>query len=449
MDLHGIHRFLQELFQSGGDRIAAFLMGVFLTAAIFYSFRHWFGRGAHELRQEKAKSAALAELLQTKDEKLHQITNERDDLKQRLDAGSQTLSKTQAELDETQKKLHIMAQRARSYLAEAKMHIADLRNQIDQVDALHGKAWLRPAGDTITPFRTLERKSPAIIAVTNLKGGVGKTSLTANIAYTLWNSGKRVLLVDLDYQGSLTNLCLPPKTLGDLRLGRGRFVQNVFTAEDGHANAAWSNLTPVGDQSYLLAANEALAEVEESLKARWLVNSERPDCRYILREALHASVFQERFDFILIDCPPRLTLAGINALTAADLLLVPVIPDRVSAEAVPRLLISLREFRDKGICPNLNILGVVGNRAYHRRKMIARERNVWEDLKKSCHDAWLEPVHLFKHVVPHSTVFAEAAANRKFAAEYDSLAPVFKDLVQEILRRKAHHEGSRPATVRA
>lgn len=449
MDLHGIHRFLQELFQSEGDRIAAFLMGVFLTAAIFYSFRHWLGRGAHELRQEKAKAAALAELLQAKDEKLHQITNERDDLKQRGEAGSQTLSKTQAELDDTQKKLHIMAHRARSYLDEAKMHIADLQYQIDQVDALHGKAWLRPPTESITPFRMLERKSPVIIAVTNLKGGVGKTSLTANIAYTLWNSGKRVLLVDLDYQGSLTNLCLPPEKLGDLRLGQGRFAQYVFAGENGHADAAWNNLTPIGKQSYLLAANEALADVEESVKARWLIDPKRPDCRYILREALHAPIFQERFDFILIDCPPRLTLAGINALAAADFILVPVIPDRVSAEAVPRLLISLREFRDKGVCTNLNILGIVGNRAFHRRKIIKREQEVWSTLKSSCKDAWLEPVHIFKHVVPHSTMFAEAAANRRFAAEYEGLAPVFKDLVQEILRRKAHHEGSRPATVRA
>src|SRR5262249_4667802 len=152
-------------------------------------------------------------------------------------------------------------------------------------------------------------------------------SLTANIAYTLWTSGKRVLLIDLDYQGSLTNLCLPPEKLGDLRLGQGRFAQNVFTAENGHADAAWNNLTPIGKQSYLLAANEALADVEESVKARWLIDPKRHDCRYILREALHAPIFQERFDFVLIDCPPRLTLAGINALAAADFVLVPVIPD--------------------------------------------------------------------------------------------------------------------------
>src|SRR5205807_938036 len=99
-----------------------------------------------------------------------------------------------------------------------------LKADADQIQAivdLEGKFWEKPPQGEVAPFRVRDNGQPPIIALVNLKGGVGKTTLTAHLGATFWQSGQRTLLADLDNQGSLTALCLSAEQLQDVRRGGG------------------------------------------------------------------------------------------------------------------------------------------------------------------------------------------------------------------------------------
>src|SRR5207253_7750043 len=162
--------------------------------------------------------------------------------------------------------------------------------------------------------------------------------------------------------------------LHDVRLGGGRFVHHRFQDAGDVPETAWNNLTRLGGtEGWLLAANEDLADAEEHAKAAWLLQSGPRDVRYRLRAALHAPLIQDRFDAILLDCPPRLSTACVNALTCCDFVLIPVLLDKTSLDAVPRLLKWLRLLRGHGVCPELRVLGVLANRTRHKDKLTGRE----------------------------------------------------------------------------
>jgi cellulose biosynthesis protein BcsQ len=319
--------------------------------------------------------------------------------------------------------------------------VSELSEQVQRLADFDGKVWdLRPRS-AVPPFLPLDERRVPIIAVANLKGGVGKTTLTANLGATLSKQGKRVLLVDLDYQGSLTSLCLPPAEIREIRRAR-RFVDRLFD----DAAAAPGQLVEcshrVGQLSgvRLLAADEVLADVETRVMAQWIVEPDEGDVRYVLRSCLHSPRLREEYDYVLIDCPPRLTTACVNAFTAADFLLVPVLLDRTSVEAVPRQLEWLRRLKGV-ICPDLALLGIVGNRTHQRQgELIGREKDVWDSLPGNCRDRWVEPVYRFSALVRDHKAFAEAARNDAFAAFDREVQPLFLDFAKELRARIAKHE---------
>jgi cellulose biosynthesis protein BcsQ len=193
-----------------------------------------------------------------------------------------------------------------------------------------------------------------------------------------------------------------------------------------------------------MAADEDLAELEMQSLARWLVKQARRDVRFLLREALHANEVRGAFDFVFLDCPPRLTTACINALAASDYVLIPTLLDLPSSEAVPRQLRWLRHLQPL-LFPQLSVLGVIGNRAYPRQNLIAREEYTWNQLPGNCVTAWGAPVHQFQTIVRDSGAFAEAAKQNTFAALRPELRPAFLDLVTELRKEMARHESREPA----
>src|SRR5262245_41946837 len=90
----------------------------------------------------------------------------------------------------------------------------------------------------------------------------------------------------------------------------------------------------------------SLEETESRLLAEWTVQQDGRDIRLLLREALHAAEMSGKFDCVLLDCPPRLTTACINAVAASDYVLIPVVLDALSARSVPELLRSLQRLRE-------------------------------------------------------------------------------------------------------
>ena len=260
-----------------------------------------------------------------------------------------------------------------------------------------------------------------------------------------------MLVVDLDHQASLTGLCLSSEQIADTKRAGGRLVNRIFEASGDFGRLAAENLIGISALSggFCLAAAPSLLALEELLKARWLLQKDGPDGRFVLRDALHARIIQDRFDWILIDCPPRPTAACVNALAAADRVLAPTILDRVSAESLPLMLGWLKTLKANGVCPHLDILGVIGNCTHAKNRLINREKDILDRLQTLCDDVWFQPIEPFTAFIPDKGVFAEAADRRTFAAADNDIGPVFDELADEFLARQVNHERRQPANASA
>jgi len=207
------------------------------------------------------------------------------------------------------------------------------------------------------------RTSKPIIVVANLKGGVGKTTLTANlIAHYAIKKGERVLGIDLDFQGSLTASALTEEDRAHLLVVESdRGLSKAAHLIDDR-DAAWLRHAP--DQvagvpnAKLISAYYSLAAMENRVMVEWLLGKRNADIRYHLAEVLHNELIQNSFDRILIDAPPRLTTASIQAFCAATHVLIPTVLDELSTEAVAAFAEQLKIHQE--LWPRLKLVGVVG-----------------------------------------------------------------------------------------
>jgi cellulose biosynthesis protein BcsQ len=299
-----------------------------------------------------------------------------------------------------------------------------------------GRIWERPVDGPLPRFRQLGPRKAPIISLMNLKGGVGKTTIAANIGATMANANtlaRHVLLVDLDYQGSLTSLCLNGRTIQGLRQSR-RLVDVVFADQAITPAVLNRTLEPIAQTTaMLLAADEDLTNCEQRQMTRWLIGESRDDVRFRLRSLLHSDEIQGQFEAILLDCPPRLTTASINALAASDFVLIPTLLDSPSWERVPALLRWLRRLKDHTpLCSNLAVLGIVANQVQEKNRLTPREQEAWDRLQQSCRDTWGDRVNHFATAIPRREAFPQAAERNQFAAFDRDLVDIFQDLVREI-----------------
>ena len=164
----------------------------------------------------------------------------------------------------------------------------------------------------------------------------------------------------------------------------------------------------------------------------WLLHPEKEDVRFRLRRLLHDSATADRYDYILLDCPPRMTTAAVNALASADFVLIPTIPDKDSSARIPFLLKYLQLLKPN-VCPELEVLGVVGNMArYWRKHLIAMHENYWNELKEKLLSVEGKSVHQFDSMIPY---FGGKWQQNRFG-----LGEPFVNLMDECLRRIPQNE---------
>lgn len=249
-----------------------------------------------------------------------------------------------------------------------------------------------------------------ILAVTNQKGGVGKTTTTVNLAAGLAQLGQRVLLVDLDPQGNAT-------------MGSGvekrHLTQTVYQVLVGQATLQEARVVAAKNGYDVLPANRELAGAEVEL-----VDEERREFR--LRAALDAA--RADYDFMLIDCPPALNLLTINALTAADGVMIPMQCEYFALEGLSDLVNTVRLIKGR-LNPGIEIAGLV-RAMYDPRNLLAQQ--VSEQLKQHFGDK------VYDAVIPRNIRLAEAPSHGLSVLAYDKAskgAQAYLQLAQEHLRR--------------
>ncbi len=252
---------------------------------------------------------------------------------------------------------------------------------------------------------------PRILAVANRKGGVGKTTTTVNVATAMAAAGKKVLVVDLDPQGNAsTSMGVDKKgsmsSSYEVLLGNSRLTDAVVWTEIPNFSIIPSS------------ADLAAAEIE-------LVDM--PQREFALKKALTKEAVN--YDYILIDCPPSLSLVTINALVAADAVIVPLQCEFLALEGVSDLIRNINTIK-KNFNPNLILHGVVLT-MYDKRNNLTQmvEDDVRQFFGKKVYDT----------VIPRNVRISEAPSHGKPVLLYDFKCPgsqAYIGLAKEVLKRE-------------
>ena len=248
-----------------------------------------------------------------------------------------------------------------------------------------------------------------MIAIANQKGGVGKTTTSVNLSACLAYLGKKVLLVDIDPQGNTSSGIGVAK--GDLET----CVYDVLIDDEPVENVI---LQTKLENLYVLPATISLAGAEIEL-----VSTISRELR--LKNALDP--IKEKFDYIIIDCPPSLGLLTINALTASDAIIIPVQCEYYALEGLSQLLSTIRLVQ-KHLNKNLMIDGVLLTMLDARTNLGLQ---VIEEVKKYFRDK------VYKTVVPRNVRLSEAPSHGESIIQYDPKsrgAEVYLELAREVIK---------------
>lgn len=231
-----------------------------------------------------------------------------------------------------------------------------------------------------------------VLCVANQKGGVGKTTTAVNLSASLASSGKRTLLVDVDPQANASS------GVGVRPGGGGLSTYELITGQATAADAA--RPTAIESLSVIPSSrNLAGAEVE-------LVGADRRE--YRLKTGLAA--LRDRYDYIVLDCPPSLGLLTLNALVAADAVVIPMQCEYYALEGLSQLLQTIKTVK-RGFNPHLEVQGILLTMFDARNNL---SRQVADEVKRHFKD------RVFHSVIPRNVRLSEAPSHGKPVLLYDA-----------------------------
>lgn len=250
-----------------------------------------------------------------------------------------------------------------------------------------------------------------IIAIANQKGGVAKTTTTINLGAALAELGKRVLVVDIDPQGNAST------GLGIAQQDRKLTVYDLLLREAGLEQVLWQSATPG------ITVIPSTTELSSSDVHLFSINKRS----FLLRDSLRGSAHaQQSFDFVLIDCPPSLNLLTVNALVAADSVLIPLQSEFFALEGLSQLMLTIREIRQTANA-GLRVEGVL-------LTMHDQRNNLAQQVEADARETLGELV--YKTVIPRNVRLSEAPSFAMPVLQYESDskgATAYRSLAREFL----------------
>lgn len=252
------------------------------------------------------------------------------------------------------------------------------------------------------------------VAITNLKGGVGKTTICFNLAGALAEKGKKILLIDMDHQGNLSSMFIPniydlEKTIAEVLVG-----DDDIRVECVMRKTATANID-------LVPANLTLSDLDSLLASDG-------DSQYFLYDELE-ELDPDPYDFILIDCPPNLGLATRMGLIAAHGFIVPIECQKWAPIGSQRLLSVVQKIRRRAN-PELELLGYVISKFDVRRK-------INQDYLDQFQETYRED--LFKTIIGDYVQYIESVSRHEPITTYapkSKQADTFRDFAEELLKHR-------------